>query len=83
MPSHYAAELRRQVGEQMLAGEQPMGAVFSSGRPYNIPHPLRLDDQGHLDLDAMVTRTYPLEEINQGYAGVLEVRNIRGVLVFD
>jgi S-(hydroxymethyl)glutathione dehydrogenase/alcohol dehydrogenase len=29
----------------------------------------------------MVTRTYPLEDINQGYADMHDGKNIRGVLV--
>ena len=29
----------------------------------------------------MVTRTYPLEEINQGYQDMHDGKNIRGVLV--
>jgi Zn-dependent alcohol dehydrogenase len=29
----------------------------------------------------MVTRTYPLEGINQGYQGMHDGKNIRGVLV--
>jgi S-(hydroxymethyl)glutathione dehydrogenase/alcohol dehydrogenase len=31
----------------------------------------------------MVTRTYPLEAINEGYQDMRDGRNIRGVLVFD
>jgi hypothetical protein len=41
---------------------------------------LRLYDQGQLDLDGMVTQTYKLEDINQGYADMLAGKNIRGVL---
>jgi NDMA-dependent alcohol dehydrogenase len=67
-----------------LFEKQLVGTVFGSANfRYDIPHLLRLYDQGQLDLDAMVTRTYPLEEINQGYADMLDGRNIRGVLVFD
>jgi S-(hydroxymethyl)glutathione dehydrogenase/alcohol dehydrogenase len=29
----------------------------------------------------MVTRTYPLEDINSGYQDMLDGKNIRGVLV--
>jgi S-(hydroxymethyl)glutathione dehydrogenase/alcohol dehydrogenase len=36
---------------------------------------------GLLDLDTMVTRTYSLEAINQGYQDLHEGKNIRGVLV--
>ena len=67
-----------------LFEKQLVGTVFGSANfRYDIPHLLRLYDQGQLDLDAMVTRTYPLDEINQGYADMLDGRNIRGVLVFD
>ena len=38
---------------------------------------------GRYNLDDLVTRTYPLEEVNQGYADMHAGRNIRGVLVFD
>jgi S-(hydroxymethyl)glutathione dehydrogenase/alcohol dehydrogenase len=61
-----------------------VGTVFGSANiRYDIPHLLRLYDQGQLDLDTMVTQRYPLEEINQGYSDMLEGRNIRGILVFD
>jgi S-(hydroxymethyl)glutathione dehydrogenase/alcohol dehydrogenase len=42
-----------------------------------------LYDQGQLDLDSMVTRTYKMESINQGYTDMLEGRNIRGVLIYE
>ena len=31
----------------------------------------------------MVTRTYKLEDVNQGYADMLEGRNIRGVMLYE
>ena len=34
-----------------------------------------------LGLDSMVTVTYPLEGINQGYRDLRDGRNIRGVLM--
>jgi Zn-dependent alcohol dehydrogenase len=39
---------------------------------------LDLYKEGQLDLDAMATRTYPLEGNNQGYQ---DLHDIRGVLV--
>lgn len=63
--------------------KQIVGTIFGSANMrYDIPHLLRLYDQGQLDLDTMVTRTYKLEDINQGYADMLDGRNIRGVLVY-
>ena len=50
---------------------------------YDIPHLLRLYEQGQLDLDNMITRTYNLDGVNEGYADMLEGRNIRGVMIYD
>ena len=36
-----------------------------------------------LDLQSLVTRTYPLEGVNDGYRDLRDGRNIRGVLVYD
>jgi len=67
-----------------LFEKQLVGTVFGSANiRSDIPHLLRLYDQGQLDLDSMVTKTYPLEDINEGYADMLEGRNIRGVLLCD
>jgi S-(hydroxymethyl)glutathione dehydrogenase/alcohol dehydrogenase len=67
-----------------LLEKQLVGTIFGSANiRYDIPHLLRLYDQGQLDLDNMVTQTYPLEGINQGYADMLDGKNIRGVLVYE
>ncbi len=67
-----------------LLEKQIVGTIFGSANiRYDIPHLLRLYDQGQLDLDNMVTRTYPLQDVNQGYVDMLEGRNIRGVLVYE
>ncbi|MEO6158978.1 MAG: NDMA-dependent alcohol dehydrogenase [Ilumatobacteraceae bacterium] len=64
--------------------KQLIGSLFGSGNPrFDIPKLLELYTQGQLDLDGLVTKTYPLEEINQGYDDLAEGKNIRGVLVFD
>jgi S-(hydroxymethyl)glutathione dehydrogenase/alcohol dehydrogenase len=44
---------------------------------------LNLYRAGRLPLDRLVTRTYPLEDINQAFADLAEGRNIRGVVVYD
>src|SRR4051794_9941824 len=38
---------------------------------------------GRLPLDRMVTRTYPLEGINDAFADMAGGRNVRGVVVYD
>jgi len=61
-----------------------VGSIFGSSNPeVDVPRLLGLYRDGLLDLDSMVTRTYPLERINEGYQDLRDGRNIRGVLVFD
>ena len=67
-----------------LLEKQIVGTIFGSANMrYDIPHLLRLYDHGQLDLDTMVTRTYKLEEVNQGYADMLDGKNIRGVMIYE
>jgi Zn-dependent alcohol dehydrogenase len=47
------------------------------------PALLELYRRGELQLDEMITNTYTLDEINQGYADLRAGKNIRGVIVFD
>jgi NDMA-dependent alcohol dehydrogenase len=59
-----------------------VGCIFGSvNSRADIPRLLGLYRDGLLDLDGMVTRTYPLDGINQGYQDMRDGKNIRGVLV--
>jgi len=69
-----------------LAGWQKriQGVMFGSANPlYDIPKLLGLYRAGHLRLDELITKRYRLEEINQGYADLMEGRNIRGVVLHE
>jgi NDMA-dependent alcohol dehydrogenase len=62
--------------------KQIVGCIFGSvNSRADVPRLLNLYKDGLLDLDGMVTRTYALEEVNQGYQDMLDGKNIRGVLV--
>ena len=64
--------------------KQIRGSLYGGWAPRtSIPLLLDLYRTGDLLLDELVTRTYALEEINQGYKDMAEGRNIRGVLVYD
>ena len=64
--------------------KQLIGSLFGSANPrLDIPRLLELYTQGQLDLDGLVTRTYSLDQINEGYADMNAGKNIRGVLVYD
>ena len=64
--------------------KQLIGSLFGSANPRkDIPKLLELYTQGQLDLDGLVTRTYTLDGINEGYADMNAGKNIRGVLVYE
>lgn len=59
------------------------GVLFGAANPrFDIPNLLALYRSGQLRLDELVTRTYALEQINQGYRDMLEGRIVRGVITF-
>lgn len=66
-----------------LMEKQVVGSLFGSGNPRaDIPKLLNLYRQGQLDLDGLVTNTYTLDEVNDGYEAMREGTNIRGVMVY-
>jgi S-(hydroxymethyl)glutathione dehydrogenase/alcohol dehydrogenase len=67
----------------VMMEKQIRGGLYGACKPANaIPVLLERYRKGDLLLDELVTRTYRLEEINQGYADMAAGRNIRGVITF-
>jgi S-(hydroxymethyl)glutathione dehydrogenase/alcohol dehydrogenase len=67
-----------------LMEKQLVGSLFGSGNPRaDIPKLLDLYREGQLDLDGLVTRTYALKDVNEGYRAMREGENIRGVIIYD
>lgn len=82
-PSHFDSlpipPLNLVLGQKTL-----MGTLYGgSNALVEIPKLLQLYRQGQILLDELVTQTYSLDQINQGYADMVAGRNIRGVLVFE
>jgi NDMA-dependent alcohol dehydrogenase len=83
---HPATETEANISlfELTLLEKQVVGSLFGSANPrFDIPMLLQLYRAGQLDLDGLVTRTYALDEINQGYQDMRDGKNIRGVILFD
>jgi NDMA-dependent alcohol dehydrogenase len=60
------------------------GSLFGSGDPFHdIPRMVELYQSGDLKLDELITTTYTLDQINQGYQDLLDGKNIRGVILYD
>ena len=58
------------------------GTIFGSMNPRaDIPALLDMYRAGQLKLDELVTNTYKLEDINEGYEAMRDGTNIRGVIV--
>ncbi|NLE81111.1 MAG: NDMA-dependent alcohol dehydrogenase [Rhodococcus sp.] len=57
------------------------GTIFGGGNARtDVPNLLAMYKSGHLNLDDMITTTYSLEEVNDGYRDMLDGKNIRGVI---
>jgi S-(hydroxymethyl)glutathione dehydrogenase / alcohol dehydrogenase len=60
------------------------GALFGGASPqYDIPLLLSMYQAGKLKLDDLVTKTYTLEEVGQGYQDMRDGKNIRGVVLYS
>jgi S-(hydroxymethyl)glutathione dehydrogenase/alcohol dehydrogenase len=67
-----------------LMEKQIVGSLFGSGNPRaDIPKLLNLYRDGQLDLDGLVTNTYGLDGVNDGYDAMRNGENIRGVMVYE
>ena len=59
-----------------------MGAVYGFASPrLQIPELLTLYRRGALKLRELITKTYALDEINQGYSDLEAGKNLRGVVL--
>jgi S-(hydroxymethyl)glutathione dehydrogenase/alcohol dehydrogenase len=68
----------------VLSEKRLVGSLFGETNPTrDIPRQLRLYQEGRLNLDAMVTGTYKLDDVAQGYRDMHSGANIRGVVLFD
>jgi S-(hydroxymethyl)glutathione dehydrogenase/alcohol dehydrogenase len=60
------------------------GTLYGSVRP-NVDFPILVDLylSGRLQIDPLVSRTYKLDEINEGFTAMRSGQVARGVVVFD
>ena len=68
--------------ELAMWNKEIKGTIFGSLNPRaDIPRLLGMYREGQLKLDELVTKTYALDEINEGYRAMNEGENIRGVVL--
>ncbi|MDA6830420.1 hypothetical protein OSL36_22790, partial [Escherichia coli] len=72
------------LGMLSMLEKRIQGTIFGGASPRTqVPKLLNLYRSGSLKLDELVTRTYRLEDINQGYDDMLSGKNLRGVIEFS
>jgi S-(hydroxymethyl)glutathione dehydrogenase/alcohol dehydrogenase len=60
------------------------GSLFGDCNPTtDIPKILGLYRAGDLELDEIITRTYTLDQVNEGYDDLVNGKNVRGVIVHE
>ncbi len=77
-------EVQFPIFELIAYEKQIRGCLFGHSSPRaDIPKMLSLYRDGKLMLDELVTRTYALEQINEGYEAMRTHHNIRGVVLYE
>lgn len=79
--------LSHQVGlsaMDLLSGKKLQGAIMGGNRfPVDIPRLVDFYMRGLLDLDSIISRTIPLERINEGFDQMKRGDAARSVIIFD
>lgn len=77
-------EVRLDLFTLAMFNKEIKGSIFGSGSPRaEVPRLLREYQRGALKLHELITKTYSLDEINQGYDDMHSGKNIRGVIKFE
>jgi Zn-dependent alcohol dehydrogenase len=83
MASQMTFSIAINLQEFILWNKSMVGTVYGSCNPrVDVPRFARMYDTGQLLLDEMVTKRYRLDDINDGYADLLNGEIIRGVIDF-
>ncbi len=66
-----------------MMNKEIKGCLYGSGNPRaDIPALLKLYRDGVLNIDELVTRTYSLDQINEGYQDLRDSKILRGVVTY-
>jgi S-(hydroxymethyl)glutathione dehydrogenase/alcohol dehydrogenase len=72
------------AADMVVFAKQLRGVLYgNSNFNFDIPNLAKMYQDGKYNLDDMVTRTYKLDDINQGYADMHAGINLRGVIVHE
>ena len=78
-----AGDVKLNLFDLTLQRKELVGCIFGNANPRrDIPRLLRLYIEGKLKLDELVTNTYELDDMNQGYQDMRDGKNIRGLIKY-
>ncbi len=78
-----AGDVSLNLFDLAMQRKELVGCIFGNANPRrDIPRLLRLYMDGKLKLDELVTNTYDLKDVNQGYQDMRDGKNLRGMLVY-
>ena len=69
--------------QMMLSTQPPGGSAIGVSFAVATAYGVYLVLQGQLNLDDLITRTYSLDQINEGYDAMRNGENVRGIILFD
>ena len=76
-------DVKMNLFELTIFQKEVRGALFGGGSPRaDIPRLLSMYQAGQLKLDELITKTYTLDQINEGYQDMRDGKNIRGMIVY-
>jgi NDMA-dependent alcohol dehydrogenase len=76
-------DVKLNLFELTIFQKEVRGALFGGGSPRaDIPKLLSMYQAGQLKLDELITKTYTLDEVNEGYQDMRDGKNIRGMIVY-
>ena len=72
------------VNQLVYAEKSLIGSLYGTTRPRtDLPMLMEMHNAGKLMLDELITRTYPLDQINEAYAALLNGEVARSLIVYD
>lgn len=78
----HGAEASFNMGELVAMEKTVRGSYYGSTRPQaDMPHLLELYQAGRLPIDRLISRRYPLSEVNEAYRALLAGEVARSVLI--
>ena len=78
------ADVTLSLFELAMLQKRLQGSIFGGANPRSdIPKLLGLYRDGKLKLDELITKTYTLDQINEGYQDMRDGKNIRGVIMYS